>query len=306
MTKSSFSRRVLAIVATSAIVLSACGGNSPVASANDAFVVNGTSFSLDTFETLLSDLVENKQLNAAANGQPGKEDAISVMRTLLRYEAYKKYLDENGLSEDPADRASIEKEALGSEGFDALPDYLQELLINLNVAQATMEKFKAYTASQLKELYNESPASTGVLCMSHILLKTEDAAKDVLKELNDGAKFAELAKKRSIEPAAKQSGGSLSSDDEPCTDLSFFQQQFDADFMKGAVEAKAGVPTGPVKTQFGYHIILNHPYDDIKDSLVKVAAAKPSESNMVGYMATADISVNSKYGVWNGAMSTID
>ncbi len=306
MTKSSLSRRALAVVAASAIALSACGGNSPVASANDAFVVEGTTYSLDSFETLLADLVENQQLEASANGQASKEDAISVMRTLLRYEAYKLYLDENGLSEAASDRTKVEEEATASEGFSTLPEYLKELLINLNVAQVTMEKFKAYSADTLKKMYNQSPASTGVLCMSHILLKTEDEAKDVLKELDGGAKFADVAKKRSIEPAAKESGGSLAPNDEPCTDLAYYQQQFDPVFMKGAVAAKAGVPTGPVKTQFGYHIILNHAYEDIKESLAKVAAEKPSMSNLVGYMAVANISVNSTYGVWNGAMATID
>ena len=143
MTKSPLSRRALAVVAASAIALSACGGNSPVASANDAFVVEGTTYSLDSFETLLADLVENQQLEASANGQASKEDAVSVMRTLLRYEAYKLYLNENGLSEDASDRAKVEKEATASEGFSSLPEYLQELLINLNVAQVTMEKFKA-------------------------------------------------------------------------------------------------------------------------------------------------------------------
>lgn len=306
MTKSSLSRRALSIVAASAIALSACGGNSPVASAKDAFVVNGVSYSLDSFETLLTDLVKNQQLEAGSNGQASKQDAISVMRTLLRYEAYKQYLADNNIEETAADRSKVEEQATSSEGFSSFPKYLQDLLINLNVAQLTMEKFKAYSASTLENLYNESPASTGVMCMSHIVLKTEKDARDVLKELQGGADFAELAKKRSTEPAAKQSGGSLAADDEPCTDLSFFQQQFDGDFMKGAVAAKAGVPTGPVKTQFGYHIILNHPYSEIKESLVKVAATKPSVSNLAGYLATADVSVNSTYGVWNGAMSTID
>lgn len=306
MTKSSLSRRALSFVAASALAISACGGNSPVASAKDAFVVNGTAYSLESFETLLSDLVKNQQLEASSNGQASKEDAVSVMRTLLRYEAYKQYLADNNLTETDADRSKVEEQAASSEGFSSFPKYLQELLVNLNVAQLTMEKFKAYSAATLEELYNESPASTGVLCMSHILLKTEDDARNVLKELEDGADFAELAKKRSIEPAAKQSGGSLSSDGEPCTDLSFFQQQFDGNFMKGAVEAKAGVPSGPVKTQFGYHIILNHAYSDIKESLAKVAGTKPGESNLVGYLATADISINPTYGVWNGAMSTID
>lgn len=305
MTKSSLSRRALAIVAASTFALSACGSNSPVASANDAFTINGTTYSLETFETLLSDLVKSGQLEPGANGQAQKEDALSVMRTLIRYEAYKQYLTANNLAEANTDRIKIEADATKSEGFSAFPQYLQELLINLSVAQATIEKFKAYPDSKLKELYNESPASTGVLCMSHILLKTEDDAQKVLKELSGGAKFDQVAKKRSIEPGAKESGGSLAPNDEPCTEMLFYQQQFDPEFMKGAVAAKTGVPTGPVKTQFGYHIILNHAYEDIKESLTKVAAEKPSDTNLIGYVATADISVNPTYGVWNGAMFTI-
>lgn len=305
MTKSPRLYRVLAAITVSALALSACGSSSPVASANEAFVVNGTSYSLDTFETLIADLVANEQLEVSANNLPSKEDTISVLRTLIRYEAYKQYLKDNNLKEDQTDRSKMEAEAAADESFSALPDYLQELLINLSLAQVTMGKFKAFTAAELKTLYNEAPASTGVLCLSHILLETEEDAKAVLKELSNGAKFTDVAKKKSIEPAAKESGGSLQSDEERCTDLTFFQQQFDSDFMVGAVAAKAGVPTGPVKTQFGYHIILSQPYDLIKDSLARVSAVKPSVSNLAGYMATVDISVNSTYGVWNGAMATI-
>lgn len=307
MTKSSFSRRALAAIASSAILFSSCGGSSPVTSSNEAFTINGVSYSIDSLNTLLADLIANKQLEASSNGKASKDDTLSVIRTLLRYEAFKLYLKENNLTEDKAARTSITSEARGSEGFTDLPEYVQELLINLNVAQATIEKFKAQSVSKLKELYNESPASTGVLCMSHILVKTEQQARDVLKELSKGAKFADVAKAKSIEPGAKKSGGSLASTDgESCEDLTIYQGQFDADFLKAAVAAKAGVPTGPVKTQFGYHIILNHAYDDIKESLNRIATAKPSTSNLVGYLATADVSLNPTYGVWNGAMSAIE
>lgn len=305
MTKSSVSRRLAAFVAVSALALSACGGSSPVASANDAFVVNGTSYPLDTFETLIDDLVESQQIEAP-DGTPEKEDVVSVMRTLIRFEAYRQYIAENGIKESAEDRAGVEKEAAASEGFSALPEYLQKLLVDLSVAQATMAKFKPRTAAALEKLYNASPASTGVMCMSHILVETEDEANAVLKELADGAKFADVAKKKSIEPNADKSGGALENNNEACTDLGFFQQQFDPDFMAGAVAAKAGVPTGPVKTQFGFHIILNRPFDEIRKSLVKAATVNPSTSNMAGYLATADVAVNSKYGVWNGATSTID
>ena len=305
MTKSSVSRRLAALVAVSALALSACGGSSPVASANDAFVVNGTSYPLDTFETLIDDLVQFQQIEAP-DGTPSKENVISVMRTLIRYEAYRQFLAENGLKESAKDRASVEAEAAASEGFAELPAYLQKLLVDLSIAQATMAKFKPRTAAALEKLYNASPASTGVMCMSHILVETEDEANEVLKELADGAKFADVAKKKSIEPNADKTGGALENDNEACTDLGFFQQQFDPDFMVGAVAAKAGVPSGPVKTQFGFHIILNRPFSEVRDSLLKAATATPSVSNMAGYLTTADIAVNSKYGVWNGATSTID
>ena len=303
--KTPLTRRLVATVAFAALVLSSCGNATPIASANDAFVVNGVSYSLDDFETLLADLVENQQLEISANGKPSKDDANSVMRTLIRYEAYKQYLTEYGLEEDPADRSAIEEQAAADEQFSALPEYLKELLINLSVAQVTIAKFEAHSSATLKKLYNESPASTGVMCLSHILLETEDQANAVLKELANGADFAEVAKKKSIEPGANETGGALANDNEPCTDITFFQQQFDSDFMVGAVAAKAGVPTGPVKTQFGFHIILNRPYDDIKSSLEKVAATKPSTTNIAGFMAASDISVNSVYGAWNGAMATL-
>lgn len=305
MTKSPRLPRFLSLVAVSALILSGCGGASPVASANDAFVVNGTSFALDTFETLLDDLVKNQQIEAGPNNQVSKESAVSVLRTLIRFEAYKQYLVENDLTEDPADRKKLLEQSAADAAFATLPDYLQELLVNLSVAQTTMSKFKAPTAAQLEKLYNDMPASTGVLCLSHILVKTEDEAIAVLKELSDGAKFEDVARKKSIEPNAKESGGALETADQPCTELAYFQQQFDPDFMTGAVAAKAGVPTGPIKTQFGFHVILNRPYDTIKDSLTQVAANQPSVSNIVGFTAAADISVNSKYGVWNGAMATL-
>ena len=303
--KTPLKRRVLAAVAVLAIAVTYLVVATPFASANNAFVVNGVSYSIDDFETLLADLVENQQLEISANGKPSKADATSVMRTLIQYEAYKQYMAEYGLEEDPADRAAIEQQGAADEQFGALPEYLQELLINLSVAQVTKTKFEAHSSATLKKLYNESPASTGVMCLSHILVKTEDEAKSVLEELAKGADFASVAKKRSIEPGANESGGALANDNEPCTDMTFFQQQFDSDFMVGAVAAKAGVPTGPVKTQFGFHIILNHAYDDIKTSLEKVASEKPSTSNLAGFMAASDITVNSEYGVWNGAMATL-
>jgi hypothetical protein len=303
--KTPLTRRIVATVLLATFTLSSCGASSPVASTKDAFVINGESYALSDFEALIADLVDNRQLDVSESGKPSKDDANSVMLTLIRYEAYKQYLAEYGIKEDPADRSNVEQQAAADPQFAELPDYLRELLVNLSVAQATMAKFEAHSPATLKKLYTESPASTGVMCLSHILVKTEDEANAVLKELSAGADFASVAKKKSIEPGADKSGGALANDNEACTEIVSLQQQFDGDFMVGAVAAKTGVPTGPVKTQFGFHIILNRPYDDIKTSLEKVAATRPDASNLAGFMTAVDISVNSEYGVWNGATATL-
>ena len=81
---------------------------------------------------------------------------------------------------------------------------------------------------------------------SHILTKTEPEALAALKEIQGGADFAEVAKKRSICPSAPRGG-----------DLDYFSKgQMVPEFETAAFALKVGAVTPkPVKTQFGYHII---------------------------------------------------
>lgn len=81
----------------------------------------------------------------------------------------------------------------------------------------------------------------------HILLKTEDEAKAVIVQLTAGADFAQLAKDKSIEPGAKESGGDLGT---------FTKGKMVAEFETAAFAQKVGTfSTTPVKTEFGYHVI---------------------------------------------------
>lgn len=80
----------------------------------------------------------------------------------------------------------------------------------------------------------------------HILLKDEDAAKAVIKELDGGADFAELAKEKSTGPSGPQGG-----------DLGYFSKgAMVEEFEKAVFDLDKGAYTkSPVKTQFGYHVI---------------------------------------------------
>jgi peptidyl-prolyl cis-trans isomerase C len=79
----------------------------------------------------------------------------------------------------------------------------------------------------------------------HILVKSQDLARRLLQEAKRGARFEELARRHSTCPS-KSSGG----------DLGWFGEGKMVKPFENAVR-KAGVGSivGPVRTQFGYHII---------------------------------------------------
>ncbi|WP_305856684.1 peptidylprolyl isomerase [Balneatrix alpica] len=79
----------------------------------------------------------------------------------------------------------------------------------------------------------------------HILVKTQDEAQKLKDQIAAGADFGELAKKHSLCPSGKQGG-----------DLGEFRpgqmvKPFDEAVFKGPVLEVQG----PIKTQFGYHLL---------------------------------------------------
>lgn len=291
---------VLAIVG-----LAACGSSSIVSSPNDVVTVDGKGYPVEQFDQIAADLIKAGQFKAA-NGVLAIADARTVIRTIVEFRSFNAFLEARGLSVAEADRTSIVEQANADAQFGTFSEPFQELLIELNVASLTLEKVKAPAEADLRDLYESSPASVGVLCLSHILVKTESAARSVLAELDKGADFAKLAATKSIEPAAKTSGGSLGSQDEACSPLRDLQASFDKDFLIGAVAAKPGTPTGPVKSSFGYHVILSHDFDKVKESVVRLVAKDPGNTLLTGYLTGVDVKVNSKYGRWNPALATIE
>jgi peptidyl-prolyl cis-trans isomerase C len=131
--------------------------------------------------------------------------------------------------------------------FRARMSRIEEQLLQRMVLEKEMTA--AISDEALKKRYDKmvaGMASNEEVHARHILLKTEDDAKAVIKELAKGADFAELAKKKSTGPSGPNGG-----------DLGFFGKgQMVPEFEKAAFAmAKGAVSTDPVKTQFGYHVI---------------------------------------------------
>ncbi|MGE5422905.1 MAG: peptidylprolyl isomerase, partial [Ignavibacteriales bacterium] len=153
--------------------------------------------------------------------------------------------------------------------------------VTKNVTASEAEA-KAYYDTHLSEF--GTPREVKV---SHILVKTEKEAYDVLKKLEAGADFGDLAQKVSTEPAAKQSKG----------DLGWVNADtgFVAEFKEAALKLKKGEMTmTPVKTQFGYHIIKAfdekqaniEKFESVKDEAKVKAKAEKQKTTWSNYVET--------------------
>ncbi|MDO9557894.1 MAG: peptidylprolyl isomerase [Coriobacteriia bacterium] len=79
----------------------------------------------------------------------------------------------------------------------------------------------------------------------HILVATEEKANDIKQQIADGADFAEMAQQHSSCPSGR-SGGDLGE---------FSPGQMVKEFNDVCFNDEVGMVHGPVKTQFGYHLI---------------------------------------------------
>ena len=113
----------------------------------------------------------------------------------------------------------------------------------------------------------------------HILVKTEEEANDLLKQIKGGADFAKLATDKSEDKGSAKQGG----------DLGYFAQSaMVKPFADAAFAMKTGeVSDKPVKTEFGYHIIKVE--DKRKSSPPPIAEVHDQIANQLGQEMTADL-----------------
>jgi len=212
----------------------------------------------------------------AARGQQATDEVVTdelISLELMRQEAIKQGLDESPEMEAEMKimRARVLANALLSN-FTESVDTSDEAL------QAEYEKQVA--AAQVSE-FNAS----------HILLEDEAKAKEIILELDDGADFAEAAKKYSTGPSGENGG-----------DLGWFDQgAMVPEFSAATAELEVGKYSAvPVKTQFGYHIIKladkrakePQPFESVKDQ-IRGAVMRESIADFVdGLHSAATIEKN--------------
>jgi peptidyl-prolyl cis-trans isomerase C len=212
----------------------------------------------------------SKPAKAAPTAAPSSEKALY---TPAQYDVLLKERLAQGGQDTPEIRNAVKeelntRELLSREAKKQGLDRNADVKTQMDLASQTV-LVRAYVTdwmkknpvpeADLKKEYDSIKSQIGdkEYKVRHILVKTEDQAKEIIGELQKGAKFEELAKARSEDPGSKEKGGDL-------------DWNAPANFVKAFGDAMKATPKGkftaqPVQTQFGWHVIE---VEDIRDAKV--------------------------------------
>lgn len=182
-----------------------------------------------------------------------------------------------GLADDPAVAARMQQAA------DAV---LRDVFVQRIVEEAVTEESLAARYEAFKKEFDGKEE----LHARHILVEEEDAAKEIIAELDKGADFAALAQEKSTGPSGPRGG-----------DLGWFK---DGDMVPAFYEAADALEPEeytkePVKTQFGWHVIKleeTRPaeapaMDEVRQQLANEIAEAAIRSEIETLRGAADVEV---------------
>jgi len=159
------------------------------------------------------------------------------------------------------------------------------------VVQQVMRQYQTpptISDEQVRKYYDENPAlySTTQIKASHILVKDEDTAKQILAEVRaHPEKFADLAKEKSTDTSSAQKGGDLGM---------FGPGRMVPEFERVAFSLKPGEISDVVKTQYGFHAIMvterkegePKPFDQVKEQIRATLRNKGLQDQVTGHFDT--------------------
>jgi hypothetical protein len=125
--------------------------------------------------------------------------------------------------------------------------------------------------------------------LSHILLKTKAQADAALARIRAGQKFDVVARAQSIDTTSGTRGGALG-----C----LAPGEFVPEFQSAAEAAPLDVVTGPVQTQYGYHLILARRWDPVGDQPFAQALTQAAGAVLTARLKALHVWVNPRYGTW--------
>ena len=221
-----------------------------------------------TVATIDNYIITAQDVLNATNRLPKKiqEKPLSEIYPKIVNELINKHLITKKAYKDKLDQEKKIVDLLKKNKDEIMAKYWLKNFLSNNISEKKIQDFYIKYLKNFKT-FKEYNAS-------HILVNDEDEALQIIKKLKNKSEFSKLAKSYSIGPS-KQNGG----------DLGWFRSgQMVKEFDEAILKLKKGAITkSPVKTQFGYHIII---LNDIRNS-------KPKKINNIKQKIVERIKQNS-------------
>ncbi|NMG72520.1 peptidylprolyl isomerase [Parazoarcus communis] len=252
----------LAIALVAGFISQASFAAAPVAT------VNGTAIPAERAEAMLTE--------QRAQGAPDSQQLRDAVREeLVRREVLAQEASGKGLDKKAEVKAQME---LARQAI-LIRSYLQDYVKNNPVSEADIRlEYDAIKSRMGDKEYKPR----------HVLVETEDQAKGIIAKLQAGSSIEDLAKE-SRDPGSKERGGDLGWSN---------PGMFVAPFSEAMVKLEKGkFTTTPVKSDFGYHVILLEdvremkapPFDEVKPQIQQRLQQQKVEKHILDLRAKAKI-----------------
>ena len=211
--------------------------------------------------TVAGEVITEADVNAFIQNMPKEQQMYAsnpqfrqqIVDQLINYRLFSKYAEEMKMDETAEFEAALN---------NARKEILASMAINETV------KAVEVTEEDMKSFYEENSnyfEKGATVSAKHILVKEEDKCQEILEEIIAGKVFEEAAQQYSTCPSG-QKGGDLGE---------FGKGQMVKEFEEAAFTAEIGQVVGPVKTQFGYHLIKVEskneatvtPFEEVKEQI---------------------------------------
>ena len=216
---------------------------------------------------------------AEIGNELGNLPAETRRRVLLEY------LIENQLF---AEAAEGDKLGSGTQ-FDDRMQYWRRRALRDSYFDRTVKN--SVSSTDARKFYDQQVAGAKQeeeIRARHILVDTEEQAKEVFEKIAHGEDFVRMAKDRSKDPGSKEDGG----------DLGYFARgQMVPQFEEAAFKLKKGEISAPVETKFGWHLIKVEdrrsrgapPFDEVKDRLLASMVHRKAQEVAAGLREKAKL-----------------
>lgn len=295
-------KKLFLIFFTALIAIAAFSENIAFLSTIDGKIIDGYAINYDelmgeyynNIYNMLSQNQDSSDYDVYFNSVTNEYYTLEGLVDFLVIEKYisdsGKTLDKNALSEQAL--VEVQKYKANQNSWNSIlsifekeeyfTEFMKGLVIKQTAVQLVREDFETYDKDDFKSYleanFNDIKNQYSQVQASHILVSTEASAVEIKKEIENGdISFEEAAKKYSIDSGSGKNGG----------DLDWFtKSQMVEEFGNAAFDAEVGIITEPVKSQYGYHLILvkdKKIYNTIEDIIDDSEVYNEVENNFKSY-----------------------